>query len=157
MTSQINKILSFSNMLSYKDQETRPEDTQQHSTTECTKKQRTLGTVPGEKLITWTLDLETHEERQKTDKSLIQTETRVGYFKPLASAFPLGSILSCSLPAFRLFRLEQVGRGDFNPTCSKSALSLLHLNNKKERKNGGKNLQHAKQPQVLTAHLHTPS
>ena len=119
------------------------------------QKQRTLGTIPGEKLITWTLNLETHEERQKTDKSLIQTETRVGYFKPLASTFSLGSILSCSLPAFRLFRLEQVGRGTLTPACTKSALSLLHLNNKKEGKKDGNNLQHAKQPQLLTAHLHT--
>ena len=102
------------------------------------QKQRTLGTIPGEKLITWTLDLETHEERQKTDKSLIQTETRVGCFKPLASAFPLGSVLSCSLPDFRLLMLEQLGNGTLTPACSKSALSLLHLNNKKERKKEGK-------------------
>lgn len=70
------------------------------------------------------------EDRQTTDTNWTQGD----YFKPLASTFSLGSILSYPLPAFRLFMLEQVGRRALASACTKSALSLLHLNNKKERK-----------------------
>lgn len=48
--------------------------------------------------------------------------------------------------------------GTLAPAYTKSALSLLHLNNKKEKSElARETLQHAKRPQVLTAHLQTPS
>lgn len=144
-------------MLSYEDQETRPEDTQQHSATECTKNKGHWGQFleRSSSLGHWTWKHMRKDRRQTNHWYKLKPGWVV--FKPLASAFPLGSILSCSLPALRLFRLEQVGKGTLIPACSKSALSLLHLNNKKERKKERrkKNLQHAKQPQVLTAHLYT--
>lgn len=42
--------------------------------------------------------------------------------------------------------------GSLAPVCTKKALRLLHLN-ENERRKREKTLQHAKGPQVLTAHL----
>ena len=98
------------------------------------QKQRTLGRIPGEKLITLTSDLETHEERQKTDKSLIRTETRGFILSRLLHLLPQEALFHahCQLSDFSFW-----GRwrgGNLAPAHTKSALSLLHLNNKTERK-----------------------
>lgn len=70
------------------------------------------------------------EDTQITDTHWNQGD----YLQPLVSTFSLGGVLICPLPASRPFTLEQMGGWeDSSPACTKSALSFLHLNNKKER------------------------
>lgn len=88
MTSQINKILSFNDILSYKDQETRLGDTQQHSAIDSTKNKGHWGEFL-EKAHHFDIELGNTQGRTE-DRQVTNTNRNQGnYFKPLASlSFP---------------------------------------------------------------------